>query len=237
MCSEPPDGELRVEVPRPRVPPGLHRHHVRSPARPAYGRGDPWRPRETPVRRISIEMETRFPGRSLTVCLRSISVSVQDGLLYQPDIMALLIAEFNFPDDAGTDGVLDGAMDQFAQFDADANGSIDANEFIGLWYGLQRNPQRHSRDGPDRLLVFSLEIRNHFSGFPLESTLPPPALPSLNDQELAQKFDLYLLRHIFVKTLKENPFFRVSSSVIKRFRSAKKLNFRLLLFKYSRFLG
>ena len=185
----------------------------------------------------SSPITTRFPGRSLTVCLRSISVSVQDGLLYQPDIMALLIAEFNFPDDAGTDGVLDGAMDQFAQFDADANGSIDANEFIGLWYGLQRNPQRHSRDRPDRLLVFSLEIRNHFSGFPLESTLPPPALPSLNDQELAQKFDLYLLRHIFVKTLKENPFFRVSSSVIKRFRSAKKLNFRLLLFKYSRFLG
>jgi len=89
----------------------------------------------------------------------------QDDLLYPPDIRAMLMHEFGFPDDAGTDGVLDAAMEQFAQFDADSNGSIDASEFIALW--------------------------NHFAGSPLSDTLAPPLLPSLDDQELSQKFDMY----------------------------------------------
>jgi Ca2+-binding EF-hand superfamily protein len=82
----------------------------------------------------------------------------RDGLLTTQDVLGMLVAEFGYSNDETTDGVVDGLMAQFAQFDANGDGSIDINEFFPLW--------------------------EHFSGF--NKTMAP--LPNLTQAELDAKF-------------------------------------------------
>ena len=89
--------------------------------------------------------------------------SDQDGLLSKDDVLQLLVAEFGYATDETTDGIADGLMAKFAQFDSNGDGSIDLNEFYPLW--------------------------DHFSG--LNRTTAPTGLSALTPDEMQEKFDYY----------------------------------------------
>lgn len=57
----------------------------------------------------------------------------QHGLLLKEDVFQMLVAEFGYANDHATDGVADGLLAKYGQYDADGVGSISLDEFGHMW--------------------------------------------------------------------------------------------------------